>query len=998
MTDRLLRLLTLSVLAGLLLPYPATGQQLAANINQTTGSSCEVSFLRSNDEYTCWFSYQSECYREFGALYARAEPDGGPVRYAPGALAEWPLDNLYLLGHQLITASRRDDGHLLLATDLKNGEQTEISLDSGDASAYLEYATELDGNVLLYVSKGRELIVYEYAPSSGATRHLTTYADVGSINPTAFISNGATTYFFATATRTLYRAEPREGRLSAVLLSASAITFSQTRIFRDRLYFVTKPWNGQRSTLWESDGTEAGTLDLEWFTPSNVGRNLGDLQVHRDTLFFTADKFATGDEIYYVPSEGGAPRLYRDLVAGRGGLNVVQFLAGTPYSYLVRKRPVDGNQELWRTDGTVEGTVLLSRESPRNPGLFVMTTARLLEDNHLIFQAYDDHAGVEPWITDGRPEGTRRLRDILPGPVSSSNGWDARRNFSRNGRRVYFMASDPRYGLEPWVANADGARLLLDVNDRDEGSSDPQRGGVVNDRLVFAASAECTGREVFSSDGTGEGTQLLRDVAPGFNSSQPSAPVTLADRAYWRAQTSGYIYLYRTDATPEGTLPVDSFPRLNENSTFMTRPIAHAGKILYLGSRVDGGTALYAYDPGAGRVPPLLTLSNDVTDLSPFTSFTLNERTLLFTGPGPRGFALYASDGTTTGTQMLAPLTAINVGAGWVAPVRWYTRAGDIAYLIVREPDGYALLRTDGTPGGTIRLRDRLPAHEYAPSHLTAAHDHLYFAGADTTGRYLYRYRPSTDELTSVPLATDELIINVEQILNTPGDVLLVIARYRNHPTGSGLLSVNSSIDSAKVLVGPRSATPLNAMTELHNLAGTTYFAASAPGAGNELWRTDGTVEGTVPAAEFNAGDASGQPRFVGYLRGEAYYAATGPTRGRELYRYHPAGPAPGGGDPDAVGVACHLPDATTATTEESGDWSIRPFPNPTAGAVTFPLPPAGDYIITLYTMAGRMIQRYAVRGGAVTVNVERLPAGAYFVRVRDERGGAGWSGRLIVR
>jgi len=93
-----------------------------------------------------------------------------------------------------------------------------------------------------------------------------------------------------------------------------------------------------------------------------------------------------------------------------------------------------------------------------------------IDDGRALFDADDGTHGVEPWATDGTPEGTYLVADINPGPSSSFPG-----EFSSCGNeQALFVADDGVHGREIWVTDGtpEGTRLLADLNPG-AGSSDP---------------------------------------------------------------------------------------------------------------------------------------------------------------------------------------------------------------------------------------------------------------------------------------------------------------------------------------------------------------------------------------------------------------------------------------------------------------------------------------------------------------------------------------------
>jgi|GEM_PF-4629582 len=75
--------------------------------------------------------------------------------------------------------------------------------------------------------------------------------------------------------------------------------------------------------------------------------------------------------------------------------------------------------------------------------------------------------------------------------------------------------------------------------------------------VVFTSFTGNEGIELWRSDGTAEGTIIIKDICPGKSSSNPINLVKVGDQVYFLAASDlNRILLFRTDGTTEGTKPV----------------------------------------------------------------------------------------------------------------------------------------------------------------------------------------------------------------------------------------------------------------------------------------------------------------------------------------------------------------------------------------------------------------------------------------------------------
>lgn len=150
---------------------------------------------------------------------------------------------------------------------------------------------------------------------------------------------------------------------------------------------------------------------------------------------------------------------------------------------------------LWVTDGSPAGTVLLAEELRIDPEVPPVWIA---DPGLLFFVAGDGEHGFELWRSNGTAAGTRLLRDLAPGPESSRPA-----ELTAFRDRLYFVASDPERGPALWTSNGRprGTRL---VRDPWEGRSDhpaPAFLQVAGDQLLFFAPSPAFGFDLWRSDG-----------------------------------------------------------------------------------------------------------------------------------------------------------------------------------------------------------------------------------------------------------------------------------------------------------------------------------------------------------------------------------------------------------------------------------------------------------------------------------------------------------------
>ena len=166
-------------------------------------------------------------------------------------------------------------------------------------------------------------------------------------------------------------------------------------------------------------------------------------------------------------------------------------------------------------------------------------------------------------------------------------------------------------------------------------------------RVFFLASTPSTGQEVWTSDGSPEGTRMLGDLCPGLCARIPPAElVSLGDRIVWIAQVrDGRVApeefaLWTSDGTPGGTELL---------LTARQADLAPATGAVFEGAFLfPAGDELWRTD---GTAAGTFRLASSVPEASDFLEV---QGELYFLTPD----ALWQSDGTAAGTRQVNALAS----------------------------------------------------------------------------------------------------------------------------------------------------------------------------------------------------------------------------------------------------------------------------------------------------------------------------------------------------
>jgi ELWxxDGT repeat protein len=625
--------------------------------------------------------------------------------------------------------------------------------------------------------------------------------------------------------------------------------------------------------LWKSDGTTAGTVMVRDIRPGAAGTPIESLTAVGGTLFFVADDGVHGKELWRSDGTESGTVLVRDIVPGAGwsAPSWLTSVAGTLF-FVAADAP--HGFELWRSDGTGGGTVLVRdlNPGPEDSGAYWLTDV----NGTLFFVAYDGVHATALWKSDGTTSGTVLVTEV---PA----GYSYLVHLTNLAEALFFEVSGSTFGGWLWKSDGTpaGTVAVEDIGRIALGSlieSITSLGG----KLLFLASDGATSG-LFRSDGTGSGTTLVKSVS--YQSWQAELiPANGLVFFVGRDDAHGFE-LWKSDGTEAGTGlvkdllpgPPGSYPEeltsVNGTLFFALRP--PSATELWKSDGTSAGTVMvkrFYRDEDGNQIP------NDLTNL--------NGTLFLVADDGSHGPELWKSDGTAAGTVMVKDIRPGAMGSFQASlfPGRTLTRVS--ATLFFGADDGThgpELWKTDGTPEGTVMVKDIVPGEPgSAPQNLTNVDGTLFFS-LYLGGNSLWKSDGA--EAGTVPVKTLPGALGLpDQFTSVNGALYFDVDDgmhghevWRSDGTEAGtvlLKDINPDTGSSYVQL-PSDLTDVN---------GTLFFAAFDGVHGRELWKSDGTEEGTVLVRDLNPGTVDSSPGALLATPAGLYFVADDGVAGRELW------------------------------------------------------------------------------------------------------------------
>jgi len=586
-----------------------------------------------------------------------------------------------------------------------------------------------------------------------------------------------------------------------------------------------------RLGLWRTDGTAAGTVRLAG--PLNLAENVPPVVL--------------GNAAYFLA--GGSSGSPRALWRTDGTVNGTTIVAGGLWDGEGLRRVGArlffrvGSYSLWTSDGTPAGTSFVKAfynwQQPEEIGPIADVNGRAL------FAADDGQDGRSLWVSDGTAAGTSIL---LPADWQAAVG----QQIVVLQGRAYFSGDDGVHGNELWSTDGTdvGTNLVVDLTPGPNSSwvsglfAAPTMG-----RLFFSAgdSAPVLARELYVSDGTAAGTQLV-DLGPGGNLSDPRGFCDGGGKVVFEARDSatGFEPWASFGSTASTWMLGDLYPgTASSSSRWFT---AFGGEVVFVAGDATSIGRLWTTDGTPGNTRPL-PLPQAMAPLSSNPYLRVNGGGTAWLQTAAPGFpsGLWLSDGTAATTRRLTLTGAASGGAlGEMVHCQGTTiavvgSAPSTTLLRIEDSGSTTLLRAFGSQGEyprALRATDSLVY--FAASHSAFGLEPWCTDGTASGTRMIRDIRTAGSSLESYP----EMAAFGDRLVFAADDGVHGVEPWITDGTAAGTFLL------ADVYPGSSGCDP----KWFCDIGGHLLFQARGPANGEAIWRSDGTPAGTFPIMQLAFG------------------------------------------------------------------------------------------------------------------------------------------------
>ena len=671
------------------------------------------------------------------------------------------------------------------------------------------------------------------------------------------------------------------------------------------------------------------------------------------------------------------PQLLKDCNPQNGSSNQYGHTAVNNTLFFVADDGING-EELWKTDGTEKGTIMVKNIGFEHFRSFPKELTHL--NGMLYFTANDEKHGNELWKSDGTELGTVLVKDINKGKSSSQpslltaynqqlyfvvneNGlystiWQS--NGSESGTlsvakiqqgsdkikisslvpagRFMFLIGEINGKLALWSLEKGNNQLTFIKVFETKAYENKETFSTINESLVFAACNEKNNEELWISDGTKEGTKLLKEILIGAKPSSPKHFFKHQDKVYFTANNAkNETEFWQTDGSLNGTKLIKKigsnannnldiqYASLGKNitlsvvegkqsqhtvygvidnvfksiATFSINDLqSRIGVVkgeLYVKKQVNSQEeVLCKLDVNTNQQKDVVVKNILGKYISILSFFEWNGRFISVANDGVNGIELFEIKNNQF--TIIKNIQEKGVGS---YPSSFRKLGTLFSFFTLPTSQQSDLWISDGSSANTKQVYSFKLEEDETIDGVISMNQQLYFfkrnfnqyefwqSNGTEKGTKLLKTIKIKDKIVLEDIKVKKVKSDIQQyypisIIHNQGKLYFNLF---TESTGNELWVYDSKIGDIKLLKdlykGIESSNPSYFVVFKESV----YFAATNYNEGTEFWKTDGTVAGTLMVKDVWHGANSSSPAHFQVFNNQLYFAASSEQNGDELWK-----------------------------------------------------------------------------------------------------------------
>lgn len=599
-------------------------------------------------------------------------------------------------------------------------------------------------------------------------------------------------------------------------------------------------------------------------------------------IYFSAS-ISNDRELYVKDDLNSIPRLVKNINTNYGSISSNSFfkelngiLLFTASSNLIG----NNNQQLWRSDGTENGTSLVKII---NTNYDTNINDPIHLGSKMFFTSYVNNSH-DLWVTDGTEAGTKIVKKI------NLNGDSKVMHPFVFNNEIYFLANDGSTGIELWKSNGT-ENGTVQVFDFFIGSTSGinLKPIVYNNNIYFIGQQSTNMKGLWKYDGTQ--TQLVKN----FDNINYFDPVIIQNKMIFCINTTSGFQLWSCDGTTTGT---DSLFTTPPYLSVINNPLRVFNNKLYFQATDSSFNISNWTSEGTAATTVSLSSAIPVLSNADIVGNSSSNNYLIFS----KNTDHYISDGTINGTKLINDITLTSNYSGFGLNVLEYN---DTLILNGKnKKNGMELFKYNFSTNSSTILDD---IHHRFSSNINASvslNDKLiYFGNGFNEGMELFI---SDGTASNTKLLKDMNSGEYSTVFTGDNNYFFKNGNkaFFRCTVGSGFEPcVTDGTEAGTYLIkdlspfspGSLNVDPYFMKLDINNvLFGADDGSNNTTGA-NRLWRTDGTQSGTykihdvqiVGGNGYKSSTLNDKVYFTGYDTNNIYsiWVTDGTIGGTQIYK-----------------------------------------------------------------------------------------------------------------